>query len=162
MTESKIKPKMTNPIHFMAFCGGTGLIPFAPGTFGSLMGVFLFSWTVSINQFNSFLMQIMIAIGLLIAGFWICDASSKALKTHDHPGIVWDEMAAMYAILIFQPMTPKAWVMAFILFRIFDIWKPWPIRYLDKKVTGGIGIMLDDIVAGLATIIVCILLRPYF
>jgi len=162
MTESKIKPKMTNPIHFMAFCGGTGLIPFAPGTFGSLMGVFLFSWTVSINQFNSFLMQIMIAIGLLIAGFWICDASSKALKTHDHPGIVWDEMAAMYAILIFQPMTLKAWVMAFILFRIFDIWKPWPIRYLDKKVTGGIGIMLDDIVAGLATIIVCILLRPYF
>ena len=162
MTESKIKPKMTNPIHFMAFCGGTGLIPFAPGTFGSLMGVFLFSWTVSINQFNSFLMQIMIAIGLLIAGFWICDASSKALKTHDHQGIVWDEMAAMYAILIFQPMTLKAWVMAFILFRIFDIWKPWPIRYLDKKVTGGIGIMLDDIVAGLATIIVCILLRHYF
>ena len=153
---------MTNPIHFMAFCGGTGLIPFAPGTFGSLMGVLLFSWTISINQFNSFSMQLIIAIGLLIAGFWICDASSKALKTHDHPGIVWDEMAAMYAILIFQPMTLKHSVMAFILFRIFDIWKPWPIGFLDKKVTGGIGIMLDDIVAGVATIFACMLLRPYF
>ncbi|MDE0743289.1 MAG: phosphatidylglycerophosphatase A [Woeseiaceae bacterium] len=162
MTDNKIKPKMTNPIHFMAFCGGTGLIPFAPGTFGSLMGVLLFSWTISINQFNSFSMQLIIAIGLLIAGFWICDASSKALKTHDHPGIVWDEMAAMYAILIFQPMTLKDWVMAFILFRIFDIWKPWPIGFLDKKVTGGIGIMLDDIVAGVATIFACMLLRPYF
>lgn len=155
---TNIKPKMTNPIHFLAFCGGVGLIPFAPGTWGSLVGVVVFYLTLAVASSVHFL----IAIGFFIVGVWLCGMSSKALKSHDHPGIVWDEMSTMYAILIFQPINIKDWLLAFILFRIFDIWKPWPISFIDKRLTGGLGIMLDDVAAGLATIFTCILWRLYF
>lgn len=158
MTSKKIKPTMNSPIHFLAFCGGAGLIPLAPGTFGSLVGVLVFWLTLAAADS----IQLLIAIGLFFTGIWLCGESSKILKAHDHPGIVWDEMAAMYAVLIFQPISINDWLLAFILFRIFDIWKPWPISFLDKKVSGGLGIMLDDIAAGAATVFTCILWRFYF
>jgi phosphatidylglycerophosphatase A len=68
---------------------------------------------------------------------------------HDHSGIVWDEIAAMYLILIVVPLSVPIWALAFALFRLFDIWKPWPIRDLDHRLHGGLGIMLDDLVAAL-------------
>ncbi|MCW9016490.1 MAG: phosphatidylglycerophosphatase A, partial [Kangiellaceae bacterium] len=72
------------------------------------------------------------------------------LKTHDHPGIVWDEFAGMFVTFLFIPITWQNLIAGFILFRLFDILKPWPIKWVDKKVSGGLGIMLDDILAGLA------------
>ena len=81
---------------------------------------------------------------------------------HDHPGIVWDEMATMFTILLFQPMNWQNWLLAFILFRCFDIFKPLPISYIDKNISGGLGIMLDDIVAGVATIICLLVLGQIF
>ena len=149
------KPTMTNPIHFFAFCGGIGLVGVAPGTAGSLFGVLIFWLTINAGL----MVQTAMAIIFLALGIWICGKSASDLGTHDHPGIVWDEMAAMFTILLFQPLNALEWLLAFILFRIFDIFKPWPINYIDEKISGGLGIMLDDILAGLATIFCMLLLR---
>lgn len=146
------KPTMSNPIHFFAFCGGIGLIGLAPGTAGTLFGILV--WWLTLDA--GFLIQSLMAIIFLTAGIWICGKCAKDLNVHDHPGIVWDEMATMFTILLFQPMNWQNWLLAFILFRCFDIFKPWPISYIDKNISGGLGIMLDDIVAGVATII-CLL-----
>ena len=143
------KPTMSNPIHFFAFCGGIGLIGLAPGTAGTLFGILVW-W---LTRDAGFLIQSLMAIIFLTAGIWICGKCAKDLNVHDHPGIVWDEMATMFTILLFQPMSWQNWLLAFILFRCFDIFKPWPISYIDKNISGGLGIMLDDIVAGVATII---------
>ena len=89
------------------------------------------------------------AVFLFVAGIWICGESSRRLGHHDHGGIVWDEIVGMYVVLIVTPMTIWAWILAFGLFRAFDIVKPWPIRDLDHRLGGGLGIMLDDLVAAL-------------
>ena len=86
---------------------------------------------------------------MLLAGIWICGTSARRIGVHDHPGIVWDEIAAIYLLLQLAPVTIWAWALAFGLFRLFDIWKPWPIRDLDHRLHGGLGIMLDDVVAAL-------------
>ncbi|NNC77142.1 MAG: phosphatidylglycerophosphatase A, partial [Woeseiaceae bacterium] len=75
--------------------------------------------------------------------------SARRVGVHDHPGIVWDEIAALYLVLLTVPESPAWWASAFVLFRVFDIWKPWPIRDLDHRLHGGLGIMLDDLAAGL-------------
>jgi phosphatidylglycerophosphatase A len=136
---------LTDPVHILAFGLGTGLAPFAPGTVGSLPGIFLAWLTLELGLTT----QIGIAAALFIAGIWICGESSKRLGVHDHGGIVWDEIAGMYVTLLLAPKTMTAWIMAFLLFRTFDIVKPWPIRDLDHRLGGGLGIMLDDLVAAL-------------
>lgn len=136
---------LTDPVHLLAFGLGTGLSPFAPGTVGTLLGVALAWFTLNLGL-N---VQIAVAVVLVLAGIWICDNSSKRLGQHDPGGIVWDEIAAMYIVLLFAPLTITAWILAFVLFRAFDIVKPWPIRDLDHSIGGGLGIMLDDLVAAL-------------
>ena len=135
----------TDPVHILAFGFGTGLAPLAPGTIGSLVGV-LIAWLM-LNV--GFVAQIALAVALVGAGVWICGESARRLGIHDHGGIVWDELAAMYIVLIFSPKSLSAWILAFGLFRAFDIVKPWPIRDLDHRLQGGAGIMLDDLVAAL-------------
>ncbi|MEJ2129465.1 MAG: phosphatidylglycerophosphatase A [Woeseiaceae bacterium] len=135
----------TDPVHLLAFGLGTGLAPYAPGTVGSLLGVALAWITVDMGLVP----QIGLAIALFLAGIPICGESAKRLGIHDHGGIVWDEIAAMYLVLIFTPFGLYAWILAFGLFRAFDIVKPWPIRDLDHRLKGGLGIMLDDLVAAL-------------
>ncbi len=93
--------------------------------------------------------KITIAIAIVISGIWICRQASEILDSHDHPSIVWDEMASMYCLLLFVPNEITSWMIIFILFRLFDIWKPWPISWFDSKITGGLGIMVDDLIAGL-------------
>ena len=137
-----------NPIYIMATCFGIGLIPLAPGTFGSLFGMLIFWLTVHLGQET----QIIIAGLLLVNGIWVCGVCSKRLNIHDHSSIVWDEMSAMYSLLLFVPSTGVSLLAVFLLFRLFDIWKPWPINIVDSKVHGGVGIMLDDIMAGVAAI----------
>ena len=136
---------LTDPVHILAFGFGAGLAPVAPGTVGSLLGVLLAWLTLDLGL----LMQLGVAAGLFLAGIWICGESARRLGIHDHGGIVWDEICGMYITLLVAPATISAWILGFLLFRAFDIVKPWPIRDLDHRLGGGLGIMLDDLAAAL-------------
>ena len=144
---------LRDPVHFLAFGFGTGLAPVAPGTFGSLPGVLLAYLSLSLP----FEWRVAVLLGLVIAGIWICGESARRLGHHDHPGIVWDEIAGMYMTLLVAPPQIVVWALAFGLFRLMDIWKPWPIRDLDHRLPGGAGIMLDDLVAALYAAILLVL-----
>jgi phosphatidylglycerophosphatase A len=136
---------LTDPVNFLAFGFGTGLAPFAPGTFGSVPGLLLFWLTLDFGLY----VQLGIALALALAGIWICGESARRIGVHDHGGIVWDEIVGMYLTLFLAPVTPWGFVLAFVLFRAMDIVKPWPIRDLDHRIHGGLGIMLDDLLAAL-------------
>ena len=143
MTASKVRPNLANPIHLLAFGFGSGLVPKAPGTAGTIAAIIPWLW---FNQLSLtyYLLLILIAS---VAGIYICDKSSKDLGVHDHSGIVWDEFCGFWITMIAVP-TQWYWLVAgFVLFRFFDIVKPWPINLLDKHVPGGFGIMIDDIIA---------------
>ncbi len=154
---AKISPRtvLTDPVHLLAFGFGLGLSPIAPGTVGSLLGVALAWLTLDLGL----IVQAGTAAAMFAAGIWICGNSSRRLGQHDPGGIVWDEIAAMYATLLVAPATITAWILAFGLFRAFDIVKPWPIRELDHRLGGGLGIMLDDLVAALYAAILLALYR---
>ncbi len=148
VVEAEIRRKvLADPVHLLAFGLGTGLSPVAPGTVGSLLGVAL-AWASLALPVE---VRLMVAIALILSGIWLCGESARRLRVHDHPGIVWDEIAAIYLLLLVAPPSMIAWALGFGLFRLFDIWKPWPIRDLDHRLKGGLGIMLDDLVAALYT-----------
>ncbi len=136
---------LSNPIHCLAFGFGSGLAPKAPGTFGTLAAVplFLLMSSLSLSEY------LFVVIFASVAGIYFCDKTAKDLRVHDHPGIVWDEFVGFWITMIAVPVTWWSLVLGFVLFRLFDIWKPWPIKWVDKHVHGGFGIMLDDILAGL-------------
>jgi phosphatidylglycerophosphatase A len=136
---------MKDPVHILAFGFGTGLAPIAPGTFGSLPGLLLFWLTADFGLY----VQLSVAVAMTLAGIWICGESARRIGVHDHGGIVWDEIVGMYVTLLAAPLTVTGWVLAFVLFRVMDIVKPWPIRDLDHSIRGGLGIMLDDLAAAL-------------
>ncbi len=140
---------LTDPVNFMAFGFGTGLAPIAPGTFGSLPGILLAWLTLDMGIY----VQLGIAAALFVAGIWICGESARRIGVHDHGGIVWDEICGMYVTLLLAPQTIIGFALGFGLFRLFDIAKPWPIRDLDHRLGGGLGIMLDDLVAALYALI---------
>jgi phosphatidylglycerophosphatase A len=136
---------LTDPVNFLAFGFGSGLAPFAPGTFGSIPGLVLFWLTLDFGPY----VQLGVAVALVLAGIWICGESARRIGVHDHGGIVWDEIAGMYLTLFVAPVTLWGFALAFVLFRVMDIVKPWPIRDLDHRIHGGLGIMLDDLLAAL-------------
>ncbi len=140
---------LTDPVHFLAFGFGTGLAPFAPGTFGSLPGLLIFWLTLGLGTY----VQLGIVAAMAAIGVWICGESARRIGVHDHGGIVWDEIVGMYLTLFLAPQTVAGWIVAFVLFRVMDIVKPWPIRDLDHRLGGGAGIMLDDVVAALYALI---------
>jgi len=140
---------LTDPVNFLAFGFGTGLAPVAPGTFGSLPGVLLAWLTLDMGIY----VQLGIAAALFLAGIWICGESARRIGVHDHGGIVWDEICGMYITLLLAPATILGFALGFGLFRLFDIVKPSPIRELDHRLGGGLGIMLDDLVAALYALI---------
>lgn len=146
------RPDLRNPVHLLAFGLGSGCAPKAPGTFGTLAAVPFFPLLVGL-PLPLYLVVLAAAFGL---GVWLCDRTSRDLGVHDHGGIVWDEFVGLWLALV--PLvptwaaTPRDWLglaAGVVLFRIFDILKPWPIRWLDARVHGGFGIMIDDVVAGL-------------
>ena len=145
MKKIPAKVVFTNPVNFLAIGFGSGLSPKAPGTMGTLASIPLFILLAKLD-FYSYLIACALVSTL---GIYICQYTANQLKTHDHPGIVWDEFAGFFITMIAVAATPINIILGFILFRIFDIFKPWPISWLDKRVSGGLGIMLDDIVAGL-------------
>jgi phosphatidylglycerophosphatase A len=147
--ENLARTVLRDPVHILAFGFGTGLSPVAPGTVGSLVGV-LFAWlTIDFGL----PLQLAVAAAISVAGIWICGESARRIGVHDHGGIVWDEIAGMYITLLVAPPTITAWILGFVLFRVFDIAKPWPIRDLDHRLGGGLGIMLDDLAAALYALI---------
>jgi phosphatidylglycerophosphatase A len=151
-----VRRVLRDPRSWPAFGFGLGLIPFAPGTWGSLPGIAL--WWFTPKDIYS---QSVIAALCFVAGIWFCGASARRIGVHDHGGIVWDEIVGMYVTLMVIPAEP-AWVLgAFVLFRIADIWKPWPIRDLDHRLHGGLGIMLDDIVAALYAAIILLITQRF-
>ena len=144
---------LRDPVHFLAFGFGTGLMPFAPGTFGSIPGVVLFWLTMDFGLY----VQLGLVATMTLAGIWLCGESARRIGVHDHGGIVWDEIVGMYVTLLVAPVTVVGFVLAFVLFRVMDIVKPWPIRDLDHSIHGGLGIMLDDLVAALYAALLLVL-----
>jgi phosphatidylglycerophosphatase A len=135
---------MSDPILFLAFGFGSGLAKKAPGTFGTLAAIPIYWLFAQTNLFVYSLLTIVVTV----TGIWICDSAAKKLDEHDFGGIVWDEIAGYLITMWLIPFTWQAMVLGFILFRFFDILKPWPIRWIDRQVHGGLGIMLDDVLAG--------------
>ncbi len=146
----------TNPVHFLAFGFGSGLAPWAPGTAGTLVGVALDALLRSAGAEWS--ARLVVALLVSAAGIWICGASARKLGEHDHPGIVWDEIAGILLTLAIVPNGWRGVFFGFVLFRVFDILKPWPIRVIDRRVSGGLGIMLDDLLAALFAIAIMLVL----
>lgn len=136
---------LAEPVHLLALGFGAGLAPFAPGTFGSLVGL-VFALALAPLGFWWSLAAAVVAV---LAGIWICGESARRLGVHDHPAIVWDEVAGMMIAMLAAPAEWWGAPLAFVLFRIFDIAKPWPIREIDHGMGGGAGIMLDDVLAGI-------------
>ena len=139
-----------HPAHFFGLGFGSGLAPKAPGTFGTLVGLPLF-WLISNDSFNK---QIIIIAALFMIGIYFCDKTGKALGVADHGAIVWDEIVAMMLVLAFATAGFIFWFVAFLLFRLFDIWKPYPICYADAKLKNGFGVMFDDLLAAIYAILV--------
>ena len=134
-----------SPVLLLAFGFGSGLSPKAPGTVGTLAAIplyLLFAKLPLVGYASVVLLS-------FVLGCWLCGEAAKHLGVHDFGGIVWDEFVGYWLTMLAAPADWSWIVVGFVLFRIFDIWKPWPIRVADKQVHGGFGIMLDDVLAGL-------------
>jgi phosphatidylglycerophosphatase A len=147
MLKYSIAPsQLKKPIHWIGFGFGSGLLSPAPGTWGTLAGLGLF---LLIASFDIPYLIYGFTIFSILVGNAICGITARDLNVHDHPGIVWDEIAGIFVTLALFPVHWHYWLPGFLLFRLFDIWKPYPIRWLDQHVDGGFGIMIDDIIAGI-------------
>jgi len=134
-----------NPVHFLAFGLGSGASPWAPGTAGTLAAIPLYFLLAEL-PLPYYLAMLLTTF---VIGCWLCGKTSADLGVHDHGGIVWDEFVGYWITMLALPVS-WTWALAgFVLFRFFDILKPWPIRWIDKKVQGGFGIMLDDVLAAI-------------
>ncbi len=153
MANPNLKFLLSHPTHFFSLGFGSGLAPKAPGTFGTIIGLPLF-WLISSYGFS---IKLTIIATLFVLGIYCCDKTGKALGVADHGAIVWDEIVAIMLVLVFAPLTWLGWLVAFCLFRLFDIWKPFPISYFDAKLKNGFGVMFDDLLAAIYAII-CVLL----
>lgn len=158
ITNVKFRLKLLNPWHLLATGFGSGLSPITPGTIGSLASILLWLLMYYLLPVWScwFIILFCFSIGIVI-----CQRTSNVIQVHDHGSIVWDEFVGMWMSLMTIPLVNWYWILiAFLLFRFFDILKPWPIRWFDCQIGGGLGIMLDDIIASIFTMIIIILI-PY-
>jgi phosphatidylglycerophosphatase A len=134
-----------NPWHFIAFGFGTGALPVAPGTFGTLIAIPFYLAIQNLPSLAYFIIVLIVIAGSI----WICDKVSREINVHDHQGMCLDEVVGYLVTMCGVPHGLKWIILGFLLFRLFDIWKPQPIRYLDEKLTGGAGVILDDVAAGI-------------
>ncbi len=148
--QAKVKFDLKQPIQFLALGFGSGLAPKAPGTFGTLAAIPLFLLLSMLTP----IVYVLAVVIVSIVGIYICGKAADDVGVHDHPAIVWDEFAGYFITMIMAPISWQSIVVGFVLFRIFDILKPWPISFIDKKISGGLGIMLDDILAGIFSLII--------
>lgn len=149
--EPSLRFMLSHPAHLISLGVGAGLAPFAPGTFGTLLGLFAARWLQPLMGDALFFTGL---LGALVVGTWAAGVTGRALGASDHGAIVWDEVIAMALITAMLPgaMWKQAW--AFLLFRFLDIRKPGPVGWADRKVKGAIGVMLDDLVAAALTLFV--------
>lgn len=149
MSKSTAKFKLSNPVHFLALGFGSGLAPKAPGTFGTLAAVpmYLLLSTLAMPYYAA------IVTLVCVVGIYICGKAANDAGVHDHGAIVWDEIAGYLITMFMVPLSWQSVLVGFVLFRIFDIFKPWPISYIDKHVHGGFGIMFDDVLAGIFALV---------
>lgn len=159
---ARIRPNFTfllkHPAHFIAFGFGSGLAPKAPGTFGTLAALPLYAGLLWLLPP---IMIVALCFPVFALGIWAAKRTCSALGVHDHGGIVIDEIVAMWLVLAAAPATVLGWSVAFGLFRLFDIFKPWPINWLDKHVDGGLGVMLDDLLAAVYAVIILMILGSW-
>nr|WP_231587257.1 phosphatidylglycerophosphatase A [Methylophilus sp. TWE2] len=152
--QHKVQPSwrllFAHPLHCLSFGFGTGLSPKAPGTVGTLLGFPLY-WLLMDLPVSQ---QWLVLVGLFLFGIWCCEFTGRALGVSDHGAIVWDEVVAMAVVLIAVPLSIVWGLAAFACFRLFDIWKPFPISWADRHVKGGLGVMLDDALAAVMAILV--------
>lgn len=143
------------PSHFIAFGFGSGAAPIAPGTAGTLMAIPFYLALQSLPP----MIYLSVVIVVTLASIWLCERVTKEIGVHDHQGMCLDEIVGYLVTMTFAPHGIIWIVLGFVLFRIFDIWKPWPIRQVDEKVMGGLGIILDDVLAGIYSLIILQILR---
>ena len=143
-TNPRPLPRPRSALHWIAFGAGAGLAPRAPGTAGTAVAIPIY---LAIAPAPAAVHLLAVAI-VVAAGIWICGRTAHELGVHDHPGIVLDEIAGFLVTMTALPFE-WPWIAAgFVAFRVFDIAKPWPVSLADRKVGGGLGIMLDDVIAG--------------
>ncbi|MBC6904029.1 phosphatidylglycerophosphatase A [Saccharophagus sp. K07] len=137
---------LRDPVAFLAFGFGSGLAPWVPGTVGTLAAVPIYWLAATYLPLTGYLVMVAVA---LVLGVYLCHHTAYKLGVHDHGGIVWDEFVGFWLTMIAVPLH-WYWVLAgFVLFRVFDMIKPWPISVIDRRVGGGVGIMLDDVLAAI-------------
>lgn len=140
---SSYKSIWRNPIHFIAFGFGSGVLPKAPGTWGTLMAIPIYM----LMMYFPLWLYILVTSVIIVLSVIICEISEKDLNIHDHPGMALDEIAGYLLTMVLAPPGILWIILGFIFFRIFDIWKPWPIADIDRKIKGGLGTVLDDLIA---------------
>jgi phosphatidylglycerophosphatase A len=151
LTLEQRRALLATPAGWLACGFGSGLAPVAQGTFGSLAAIL--PWLL-LRQYSLSLNLAVIVIGFAI-GVWACEIAGRALRVDDHRSLVWDEFVGQWIALLPALLAPWwAIVLGFALFRLFDVWKPWPIRYLDRHLKGGLGVMADDVIAGIFAAVV--------
>ena len=147
---------LAHPAHLLALGFGTGLSPIAPGTFGTLVAIPLY---FLLAEWMDPAWILALCVILFLVGIWACDRTGHALGVADHGAINWDEIVAFLAVLVFVP-PGWAWQLgAFVVFRAFDIAKPPPIRYFERTIKGGYGVMFDDLIAAFYTLLVLAVAR---
>ena len=142
----------------VAFGLGAGLTPKLPGTVGTLLAIPLWWWLSNLHS----VLYLVITACAFVLGIWVCDQAMARLSQHDHPGIVIDEIVGYFLALAVVPVGLGWLLVSFVLFRLFDIVKPWPIGWLDRRVEGGVGVMLDDLVAGIYTAVCILIIRGLY
>ncbi|HEX7128599.1 MAG TPA: phosphatidylglycerophosphatase A [Rhodanobacteraceae bacterium] len=156
LTRGQLRALLTHPAGWIACGFGSGLVPRAPGTAGSLVA--LIPWWFALRELPVGWYVAALALAFAL-GVWACDVAGKRLGVDDHRALVWDEFVGQWIALAAAPRSSWPWMAAFMvagfaLFRLFDVWKPWPIRVADRRVHGGFGVMLDDVLAGIYALIV--------
>jgi phosphatidylglycerophosphatase A len=154
----KPKFKLSNPVHFLALGFGSGLLKPAPGTWGTLSAVPIY-WLLAVQLNLSMDTLLLIVIAAFVVGVYLCGKTAADVGEHDHAAIVWDEIVGYLITMLAVVPSLFNIVLGFALFRFFDILKPWPIKVIDQKVHGGFGIMLDDVIAGIAAAAVLYLIQ---
>ena len=147
---SQVSFDLVKPTHLLALGFGSGLVPKAPGTFGTLAAIPLFLLFCGLSP----LYYALVVLIVCLVGIYVCGATAKDIGVHDHGAIVWDEFAGFFITMFMIPVTWQSILAGFVIFRVLDILKPWPISIADKKLTGGFGIMFDDILAGALALII--------
>jgi phosphatidylglycerophosphatase A len=145
MAEQQARVRTSDPAVLLATWFGAGLLPVAPGSWASLSAVPCAALLIWLGG-----PALLLAAGaaLFVVGMWAADAYMAAVQVHDPPAIVIDEVAGQWVTLALLPLDPLVYALGFVLFRVLDVLKPWPANFIDRAVTGGFGVMLDDVVAG--------------